>query len=217
MDVEQIYQKQFDIVYRYYRILEELRQTLKETQKISDCHVTMSRKMYNYGIEVTDIYKSGKEFATIFQFVVTDGKDYKVTAYTKEDRITIYSEGYNNGKYEKIAKISEYDSNGEESLVPYNYFLEEPEIGEGISKLWISARVKIGKTIYHDRECYVIENDRFSKDPNEHITYYIEKDTGLIVRQIQHDENCDYEYEFGNISDEVFKEPNIEEYELVEK
>ncbi len=200
---------------RNYKILEELRQTLKETQKISSYHVTMSRKMYNYGIEVTDIYKRDKEFVSIFQFVVIDGKNYKVTAYTKENRITIYSEGYNNGKYEKIVRTSEYDSNGEEFLVPYNYFLEEPKIEEGISKLWMSTRVKIAKTTYQGKECYVIENDRFSKDPNEHIIYYIEKDTGLIVRQIQNNENWDYNYEFGNVDDEIFKEPNIEEYELI--
>ena len=127
----------------------------------------------------------------------------------------MYKEGNNGEKYEKTVEIDENYQLGLPQIG--NWFLEEPETEGGTSKLWLSTRVKITKTIYHDRECYVIENDRFSKDPNQHIIYYIEKDTGLIVRQIQNDENWDYSYEFGNVDDEIFEEPNIEEYELIEK
>ena len=95
-----------------------------------------------------------------------------------------------------------------------NYYLEEPEMS-GKSKLWVSVRAKIEKTVYNGKECYVIDSDRFAKDPNEHTIYYIEKDTGLIVRQVDGTRNTDYEYEFGNVEDKVFEEPNIAEYEII--
>ena len=200
---------------RNYRILEELRQTLKETQKISNYHLTMSNKVGNNGLIVMDTYKKDGKVVTISQVMAIYGQRHKTMSYFNGNRHELYKEGDNGGQYEKTVEIDEnYDI--EYSGVG-NWFLEEPEIEGGTSKLWLSTRVKIGKTMYHERECYVIENDRFSKDPNKPIIYYIEKDTGLILRQIQNDENWDYEYEFGNVDDEVFKQPNIEEYELVEK
>lgn len=200
---------------RNYRVLEELRQTLKETQKISDYHLTTSFKIFNYGMQAMDIYRKGEKGVSIAQVITTYGQKHKITSYFKENRHVMYKEGNNGEKYEKTVEIDENYQLGLPQIG--NWFLEEPETEGGTSKLWLSTRVKIGKTTYQGKECYVIENDRFSKDPNEHIIYYIEKDTGLIVRQIQNDINTDYSYEFGNIDDEIFKEPNREEYEMIEK
>lgn len=200
---------------RNYRILEELRQTLKETQKISDYHLTTSFKIFNYGMQAMDIYRKGEKGVSIAQVITTYGQKYKTTSYFKGNRCAMYKEGNNGEKYEKTVEIDENYQLGLPQIG--NWFLEEPETEGGTSKLWLSTRVKIGKTTYQGKECYVIENDRFSKDPNEHIIYYIEKDTGLIVRQIQNDINTDYSYEFGNIDDEIFKEPNREEYEMIER
>lgn len=200
---------------RNYRILEELRQTLKETQKISNYHLTTSFKIFNYGMQVIDIYRKGEKGVSIAQAITTYGQKYKTTSYFKGNRRAMYKEGNNGEKYEKTVEIDENYQLGLPQIG--NWFLEEPETEGGTSKLWMSTRVKIAKTTYQGKECYVIENDRFSKDPNKHIIYYIEKDTGLIVRQIQNDNNTDYSYEFGNVDDEIFKEPNIEEYEMIEK
>ena len=200
---------------RNYRVLEELRQTLKETQKISDYHLTTSFKIFNYGMQAMDIYRKGEKGVSIAQVITTYGQKYKTTSYFKGNRCAMYKEGNNGEKYEKTVEIDENYQLGLPQIG--NWFLEEPETEGGTSKLWLSTRVKIGKTTYQGKECYVIEDDRFSKDPNRHIIYYIEKDTGLVVRQIQNDENWDYSYEFGNVDDEIFKEPNIEEYEMIEK
>lgn len=201
--------------FRNYRILEELRQTLKETQKTSNYHLTMSTKMENYGLIVMDTYGKDGKVVSMSQAIAIYGQRHKTTLYIKGNRHALYKEGDNGGQYEKTVEIDENYNIGYWGVG--NCFLEEPEIEGGTSKLWLSTRVKIGKTMYHEKECYVIENDRFSKDPNRHIIYYIEKDTGLIVRQIQNNENWDYNYEFGNVDDEIFKEPNIEEYEMIEK
>lgn len=200
---------------RNYRILEELRQTLKETQKTSNYHLTMSTKMGNYGLIVMDTYGKDGKVVSMSQAIAIYGQRHKTTSYLKGNRRAWYKEEDNGGQCEKTVEIDE-NCNIEYWGVG-NWFLEEPETEGGTSKLWLSTRVKIAKTTYQGKECYVIEDDRFSKDPNRHIIYYIEKDTGLVVRQIQNDENWDYSYEFGNVDDEIFKEPNREEYELIEK
>lgn len=200
---------------RNYRILEELRQTLKETQKTSNYHLTMSTKMGNYGLIVMDTYGKDGKVVSMSQAIAIYGQRHKTTLYLKGNRRALYKEEDNGGQYEKTVEIDE--NYNIEYWGVGNWFLEEPETEGETSKLWLSTRVKIAKTTYQGKECYVIENDRFSKDPDQHIIYYIEKDTGLIVRQIQNDENWDYSYEFGNVDDEIFEEPNIEEYELIEK
>ena len=210
--------------FRNYRILEELRQTLKETQKISNYHLTTSSKVGNNGLIVMDTYEKDGKVVSIAQVITIYGQKHKATSYFQGNRCAMYKEGDNGGQYEKVVEVDE-NYNIEYSGLG-NWFLEEPETEGGTPKLWISMRVKIGKTIYHNKECYVIESDRFSKDPNQHIIYYIEKDTGLVVRTIQSNLNVnmigynheyEYEYEFGNVDDEIFNEPNIAEYELVQK
>lgn len=203
---------------RNYRILEELSQTLKETQKISNYHLTTSCKIFNYGIQVQDIYRKGEKGASIIQIITTTGDKDKQSYYYTKDKSICYREGNMasniEDKYEKTVEIDENYQFGLPEIG--NWFLLDFEEGTK-SKLWFSMRTKIGKTIYDGKECYVIENDRFSKDPNEHTIYYIEKSTAVILKQINGINHMDYNYELGNVDDKVFIEPNIEEYELVEK
>lgn len=201
---------------RNYRILEELRENLKETAKISNYHQTMGAKFYNNGLVVQDVYVKDGKYLSVNQNITVVGQKYKISFYYNGNRMAIYKEGNNGGQYEKTVEVDEnYQPTSDIKLS--NWFLEEPETEGGTSKLWLSMRLKIEKVTYNGKECYMIENNRFIKDTNQHIIYYIEKDTGLLVRQVQHDGNTtDHEYEFGNVQDEIFEEPNIEEYQLIE-
>lgn len=203
---------------RNYRILEELSQTLKETQKTSNYHMSMSNKLYNCGILVQDVYRKEEKGASIIQIITTTGDKDKQSYYYTKDKSICYREGNmasnTEGEYEKTVEIDESYQFGLPEIG--NWFLLNFEEGAK-SKLWFSMRTKIEKTIYDGKECYVIENDRFSKDPNEYTIYYIEKSTAVVLKQINGTNHMDYNYEFGNVDDKVFIEPNIEEYELIEK
>jgi len=84
------------------------------------------------------------------------------------------------------------------------------------------------------KECYRISYTVFTGCPatpilwqQEHYRqiYYLERETGLPVRSIDNrdirinhgekEEILDYEYEFGNVTEEDMKEPDIGEYEIV--
>ena len=48
---------------------------------------------------------------------------------------------------------------------------------------------------------------------------YIDKDTGLVlkIKAIDIINEIEYEYEFNNVDDEIFVEPDISQYTLIEK
>ena len=93
----------------------------------------------------------------------------------------------------------------------------------------ISSESCNGKECY--RISYIVFSD-FSKNPilweqeNYKQIYYLEKETGLPVRSINDrnlkinngdkEEILDFEYDFGNVTDEDLEEPNINEYEIIE-
>ena len=74
----------------------------------------------------------------------------------------------------------------------------------------------IRKENYNGKTCYIIEN--FSPDGVEYnnIRYY-EKETGLPIRNIDEEGIIDYKYEFNNVTDSTFEEPDISLYEIVDK
>ena len=75
----------------------------------------------------------------------------------------------------------------------------------------------ISKNEYNQKKCYVINNFKsplFLNDENKN-EVYLEKNTGLVVKATFGDEAIDRNYEFDNVDDEVFVEPNIGEYKLL--
>lgn len=78
----------------------------------------------------------------------------------------------------------------------------------------ISARVK--STNYNGKACYVIKGFLSSTSLTfEGQETYIEKDTGLFVKTTG-DGVTEREYEFDNVDDSIFVEPDISQYTLKE-
>lgn len=88
---------------------------------------------------------------------------------------------------------------------------------------------------YDGKECYRISYTVFTGCPTTPMLwqqeyyrqiYYLEKETGLPIRSINNrnvkinhgskEETLDFEYDFGNVTNEDIKEPNINEYEIIE-
>lgn len=70
------------------------------------------------------------------------------------------------------------------------------------------------------KEYYVLKGNLdyvFIGVPSDTKEIYIEKDTGLCLQLTHNDTIQKYEYEFDNVSDEIFIEPDVEQYEVTEK
>ena len=83
----------------------------------------------------------------------------------------------------------------------------------------------ITKTTYDGKECYYVSGSSYIL-PNASI--YVDEDTGLLVSTmasetesadgtIERIAGAEYEYEFGTVTEEVFIEPDVSEYKIVEQ
>ncbi len=82
-----------------------------------------------------------------------------------------------------------------------------------------SMQASIKTTEYNGKKCYIINNFPTSMvmDGEEKNEYYIEKDTGLLVKSNIDSTITEKEYEFDNVSDEVFTEPDVGQYKIQDK
>lgn len=178
----------------------------------------------NYHIE--SISYNGDELMKIDSYY-KDGKSLIVLKSIKENSTNKISM-YNNGKvtntyYEtgnnKTAKLNESDVGLRVHIVNY---LDNNLFGH----IFASLTANIKTINRNGKECYLINNYWSSEilKGTQDITY-IEKETGLIIRQsdgityktssgTQIEAVRDLKYEFGTVTDEIFIEPDISEYEI---
>ncbi|MBP3254960.1 MAG: hypothetical protein J6M60_00500 [Clostridia bacterium] len=72
----------------------------------------------------------------------------------------------------------------------------------------------IRSTVVNSKDCYIVSNypSYISLNPVGKNEYYIEKDTGLMIENITNDMISGRDYEFDNVDDSIFVEPDISEY-----
>ena len=77
---------------------------------------------------------------------------------------------------------------------------------------------KVKKVDYNGKECYSINNflSPYYMYGTENNEVYIEKETGLLLKQTTDDITTEKEYEFNNVEDSIFIEPDISQYTLQE-
>ena len=158
---------------------------------------------------ITEYYCKGDN-AVVHLNNTYDGKTRKLSNYFKGKQCNTYIESSG----DKIARLN---SNGVPSkIMIINSF-------DTNNDLWLlflmSARAHIKIVEYNNRECYII-----SIDKNNEV--YIEKDTGLRVKAREGKTTnetgkeipleVEYYYEFNNVNDEIFIEPDISQYRIEE-
>lgn len=135
------------------------------------------------------------------------GETRKLTNYYKGEKVNTYIESDGN-------KIALLDSNG----VPSKITLRQVDTGNNLWELFlISLATSIRSEKYNDTECYILSIGESSKT-------YVDKETGLILKAkdgVSVDKNgveseiiVEYYYEFENMNDSIFIEPDINEYEI---
>lgn len=164
-----------------------------------------------------------------------DGIILILNTYQKENKRLFTIERTKDGK--TINKMSTYD-NGKEK----HTFIESPEskrvcldshiimgmelydyFGEQSNMQLICSCVvsKVESAKYKDKECYRIGNFpgtvSLSNDSSDVSVAYIEKDTGLVLKTNFGTIDSEREYEFGTVQDEIFVEPDVNQYELFEE
>ena len=159
---------------------------------------------------VTEYYcKDDKAILNLTTTLKDTGEVRKLTNYFEGEKTNTYIDA--NG--DKIAML---DSNG----IPSKIMIISMNFDDNFwILLQVSATSFIKSEEYNGKQCYSI-NGSFLDET------YIEKETGLMVRSIQgtsQDETgnksdivVEYYYEFDNVDDSVFVEPDLSEYKIQE-
>lgn len=194
--------------------------------------VILIHTVRNY-IIITDLQEKISKYS--------DSTNYHIKSIAKENEKTVTFEYYKkdnrevvfleNKSNEEVSKTSMYNNGRRVDIFWDNKDNKEVELDSGTTiavnfynytetdNKWQTFLGSIGATVkstdYKGKECYIIKgffsNTSLSFEDAE---IYIEKDTGLFVKTIEEKRITEREYDFNNVNDSIFIEPDISEYNL---
>lgn len=150
-------------------------------------------------------YKKGNKQVTFLDTISNDKKTL-VSAYSNGEKNTVYTE--TDGLKEVNTNIKEI------STVSLHNYLETDNNWQTFIN-GISANVK--STTVNGKDCYLIKGFMSSTaSASKDIEVYVEKDTGLLLKVVDGDSTTESSYEFNNVDDSIFLEPDISQYTVKE-
>ncbi len=193
--------------FRNYFIIKELQEKIETYSLNRNYHIEAIGKYTDNSVGKVDTYQKDNKQVMIIEktvdgetsklYLYSDNENYRHTFFeSKDKRIANFDDGKIQIFYPKIVNGLESENDG-------LLFFE-------------CLTTIIRKENYNGKTCYIIEN--FSPDGVEYnnIRYY-EKDTGLTIKNIDEEGIIEYKYEFDNVTDSTFEEPDISLYEIVDK
>ena len=151
--------------------------------------------------------------------------------YKKDNREAVFLEKDNNGEETKVSmynngqRIDTFTQTKDVKTVKLNslndmsvQIADVLKTDSRFQTFMYSMMAKVKKVNLNGKECYRIENyfSPYMLNGTEKNEIYIEKDTGLLVKQVVDNTTIEREYEFNNVDNSIFVEPDVSEYTLEE-
>lgn len=172
-------------------------------------------------------YKSSTNFSIKSVATDADGATVTMKYYQKDNKQAVFIDYnkngeiskktmYNNGERTDIfydnneGKTAELDSGTTIDVQVYNSLKTD----NGWQTFLFSIPTRIKSTKSNEKDSYIIKNFPSSLEKEE---IYIEKDTGLLIKNILNGTTTEKEYTFDDVDDAIFTEPDISQYTLKEK
>ena len=183
---------------RNYFIGKELMSNMRKYIGNTNYHFT--RKTMNENEkEITDIYVKNDKRASFSKKYYDEDGTQEMAVYLSGDKLNMYTETIE-GK--NIAMIGIDNSDNTNFFLGYYVHISQFDF---LSSL-------ISKVIVDGKVCYKV-NTIFNDNPD----FIFEKETGLTIRILDGNYLEEIKYEFGKVDDDIFIEPNLGEYEIIEK
>lgn len=162
--------------------------------------------------ETFENYKKGDKELTINIMNNEDGNSTKISMYIDGDKETIYYEN-KAGKFVQQDEIQKIEKPTEEEA---RTLLEKES---KIATFFAGAFTPFKSVNIDGKDCYLVQKsslpifeDMLNDDAKDR-RIYIDKETYMIVKTVADDVITEYEYEFNNVDDNIFIQPDINEYE----
>ena len=194
--------------------------------------IVLVHTIRNYMI-ITDLQNKISQYADSVNYYtksIATVKDGTITMeyYRKDNNQVVFLERNLNDTINKIAmynngektdtftqtpdtKIAQLNSGTIMSIGIYNHLETENNWQTFLGSMLASVK----STNYNGKDCYIIKGFMSSTSLTfEGAETYIEKDTGLFIKDIEGETITEKEYEFDNVDDSIFVEPDISQYTL---
>ena len=194
--------------------------------------IVLVHTIRNYMI-ITDLQDKISQYADSVNYYtksIATVKDGTITMeyYRKDNNQVVFLERNLNDTINKIAmynngektdtftqtpdtKIAQLNSGTIMSIGIYNHLETENNWQTFLGSMLASVK----STNYNGKDCYIIKGFMSSTSLTfEGAETYIEKDTGLFIKDIEGETITEKEYEFDNVDDSIFVEPDISQYTL---
>lgn len=193
-------------------IIKEIQRTASQYTSSTNYHVKSIASGMNGEDRITTIncyYKEGNKLTTL-EMSEKGEKTYKLSIYDNGEKKDVFTET----KEQKMAEIDAEDAMN--FIMPiYDYF----EGGSNMQLICIAIASKVENIEYKGKKCYrvgdFVSSDTLVDINSNNSEVYIEKDTGLVIRTHFGSSISEREYEFNNVQDEVFIEPDLKEYKVI--
>ena len=194
---------------RNFIIISKLQDNIATYASSTNYHVKSTTKETN-GIEmIANFYEKDEKYVSIIERN-KDGEIAKISTYGANNKkgLNTYIE---NGE----SKVANIDNDGATTRIEiYNGVESDSKWHTFLSSMF--AYIRSEKI--DGKDCYVISNFQsfITLTPVGKNEYYVEKDTGLMIKSVTNDQTAMKEYEFNNVADSIFIEPDISKYAIEE-
>lgn len=189
---------------RKFVIIKNLQGAAEKYASSNNVHVKSVEEENSNTIVTINYYKKAEKNLLTIERKNKDAVS-KISKYSDGNKTDVYYDSADN----KIAEL-----NASESAVEFNID-SYVKTNNNWETFLASMSAKIKATQYNGKKCYVIKNFASSTFlTSKGAEAYIEKDTGLLVKYSMNSNTTERKYEFNNVSDSIFIEPDISEYKV---
>lgn len=189
-------------------IISKLQNKVAEYMASNNYYIKTSSNMENNATMIVSYYQKNEKQTMIMEKKNMDGET-KISMYNNGERIDTFTKT----KDSKTVKLN--SANTMSAGIKSSNVLETDNLWQTFI---CSIMANVKSIEVNGKSCYEISN---FLSPNflagEKTTIYeIEKETGLVVKSIVDNTVSVMEYEFNNVEDSIFVEPDVSEYTLQE-
>ena len=192
--------------FRKFAIIKEIQENVSQYISSENYHIREVSKEQNAIISTMNYYKKNGKIVVIIEHN-SNGEYNKMSIYEDNGKTDVFFDNTEE-------KTVDLDTESMNLLGIYDYFATDNDF----QTLLASISTKIREENYNGKECYIIEGflSQVFLNGVEKNEVYVEKETGLYVRiNIDDAITTEREYEFNNVDDGIFVEPDVSQYELL--